>query len=137
VTINKSNSLIKFNFKKKKESQEKLQDLKGTRKTSLHENSKEKEGHGRISPKFGLNQIDPNLLKTKSIFSVSSFGVSNRPLDLKNLNSKNQLKINFDSKKLVIEDCKKYDTEKKQPFQQRNLIIKNKSVSKFDFRKSL
>lgn len=69
----------------------------------------------RMSPKFHSNQGDNNFLKSKSIFSVSSFGVINKNSDSKNQISKRNdpLLINFDSKKLTIDGNRKYETEKK------------------------
>lgn len=50
-----------------------------------------------MSPKYnsGNPNIDAQLMKSKSIFSVSSFGILNKQTDLKNINPKReQLKIN-------------------------------------------
>lgn len=49
------------------------------------------------------HQISTQLLKTKSIFTVSSFGSSHKNQELKNYASKKEpLKINFEPKKLTI-----------------------------------
>lgn len=56
------------------------------KKLSLREPSKEKETPQlQLSPKFFNNQIDNNFLKSKSIFSVSSFGVLNKRTDIKQI----------------------------------------------------
>lgn len=76
-----------------------------------------------------------DLIKSKSIFSVSSFGAL-RPTDLKNTalvsnGKKEQLKLNFENKR-VLQEEKKYETEKKKDQSQgKNIIIKTKSTSKF------
>jgi hypothetical protein len=82
-----------------------------------------------------------DLIKSKSIFSVSSFGAL-RPTDLKSTGlgsngKKEQLKLNFENKR-VLQDEKKYETEKKKdPSQGKNIIIKTKSTSKFEPKLSL
>jgi len=69
---------------------------------------------------------------------VSSFGALNKQTDIKYLNSRrDQLKINLDSKKIIMDDGKKYETEKKPISNNKNLIIKTKSTSKFEPRQSL
>lgn len=101
TNLSNSNSLIKFNFKKKKESVEKLISLKHNNpphNPHLNEfpshnksNSREKDSQEpRVSPKMVNNHISSQLLKTKSIFTVSSFAPSH-----KNPSKKEPLKINF------------------------------------------
>ena len=93
-----------------------------------------------MSPKFASNGGETNFLKSKSIFSVSSFGALNKNTDLKNTLASRQdgLKlVNFESKKLTIDDNKKYSTEKKKNSLPKNIIIKTKSSSKFEQRASL
>lgn len=90
-----------------------------------------------MSPKYDSNQPDARLIKSKSIFSVSSYGPLNKQTELRILNSKrDQLKLNFDSRKLILDpNNKKYETEKKK--EPRNIVIKTKSISKFEPRQSL
>jgi len=83
-----------------------------------------------------------DLIKSKSIFSVSSFGAL-RPTDLKNTGimmstgKKEQLKLNFENKR-VLQDEKKYETEKKKdPSLGKNVIVKTKSTTKFEPKLSL
>ena len=90
-----------------------------------------------MSPKFISNQGENNFLKSKSIFSVSSFGALNKNTDMKNgLANRNEgLKL-YDSKKLTLEEPRKYDTEKKNDKKKgsltKNIIIKTKSTSKLE-----
>lgn len=64
---------------------------------------------GRISPKFISNPGENNFLKSKSIFSVSSFGALHKNTEIKSNGRYDQFKINLDSKKLTLDD-RKYDT---------------------------
>ena len=123
-----------FNFKKNKESStDKLKSLKDPKKLVIKEMGKSKElvgEAGRVSPKFVSSQGENNFLKSKSIFSVSSFGALNKNIDLKYTQSKNEpMKINFESKKLTLDD-RKYNTEKKKTSLPKNIVIKTKSTSK-------
>ncbi len=80
------------------------------------------------------------MIKSKSIFSVSSFGAL-RPTDLKSTGlvtgKKEQLKLNFENKRSLNDEGRKYETEKKnEPTQGKN-IISTKSTSKLEPKLSL
>jgi len=148
TNLSNSNSIVTFNFKKNKESVEKLKNVRDPKKLVLKEVSREKNKDpfpeaGRMSPKFHSNQGENNFLKSKSIFSVSSFGVINKNADAKNLiNRRNDpLLTKFDSKKLTIEGSRKYETEKKNEQKKsslpKNIVIKTKSTSKLEQRASV
>jgi len=50
------------------------------------------------------NHISTQLLKTKSIFTVSTFGGINKYQDIKNYATKKEpLRINFETKKLTLD----------------------------------
>lgn len=48
----------------------------------------------RVSPKYNTNALHTEMIKSKSIFSVSSFGAL-KPTDFNPNPKKEQLKINF------------------------------------------
>ena len=84
----------------------------------------------RLSPKVHPNQNQAQLLKSKSIFSVSAFGPLYKTNEVPQA-KKELLKINVDTKP-SSKGKPRYETEKKKETTGRNLIVKTKSTSKLE-----
>lgn len=99
TNLSNSNSIINFNFKKNKGTAEKFKTIKDTKKLVLRDKSKDKEippEAGRISPKFNSTPGETQFLKSRSIFSVSSFGAFNKNADFgSTINKKEPFKQNI------------------------------------------
>ena len=99
TNLSNSNSLIKFSFKKNKDSADRLIQLKEFNTNKSNSREKDSAAGTRLSPKMADNHISSHLFKTKSIFAVSSFGVSKNQ-ELRHFPAKKEpLKIHFDSRR--------------------------------------
>ena len=91
--------------------------MKDPKKLMIKDHSRQKDAlpDGRMSPKMGGTHDEALLLKSKSIFAVSTFAPLHKNSEFKAypIKKQQQLKLNFDNKKLTLDDQpRKYQTEK-------------------------